>query len=492
MVGDSKTFLMVSLALQFCANRGSLNHATAFTSSTSKNSVKKFIQNSYFLTKSRKVHHGFTSWNRFERNAKGFTAFGFDLIVRGGSQNNVSELSLVATGHVKSSSGLEDTLETHTPSITQELESQSEYSTIVGNLKEETFGDLDYLSTQDVARSGQHRVIFILGGPGSGKGTQCELIVEQYKCLHLSVGDLLRKEREKEGSEHAKLIEETLIAGKIVPVELSLGLLTEAMDEAANKSETLGAPIFLVDGFPRNFDNIDGWIRLMPEKSCVFGSLVYDCPIKELERRILSRGETSGRSDDNIESARRRFRTYEKETVPVVNLLDKKGGSSRVIRISSDRPIEKVWNETELALNSFILNDILTANHQLLESITKLDIPQYLALVDEDMLPASCRGEQSNLRNLSDMQKRLLVFSLECNKASLERGNSCAKTENISNVSVKFSGGVNAVVSYDRSMSDEDKTELFRETRVWQHQKKGWVNIHFVRSTIPALAQPTD
>mgnify|MGYP001980096260 CR=1 FL=1 len=78
----------------------------------------------------------------------------------------------------------------------------------------------------------RHRVVFVLGGPGAGKGTQSDLIVAEYRCVHLSVGELLRAERAREGSPRAALIEECLVQGKIVPVEISLGLVRDAMDGA--------------------------------------------------------------------------------------------------------------------------------------------------------------------------------------------------------------------------------------------------------------------
>jgi len=68
-------------------------------------------------------------------------------------------------------------------------------------------------------------VIFILGGPGSGKGTQCQLLNENYKFHHLSAGDLLRAERKKEGSENGALIQKYIDEGKIVPSQITIALL---------------------------------------------------------------------------------------------------------------------------------------------------------------------------------------------------------------------------------------------------------------------------
>lgn len=78
---------------------------------------------------------------------------------------------------------------------------------------------------------GKPKVVFVLGAPGSGKGTQCAKIVDKYGYVHLSAGDLLRAERNRPGSELAEMIEESLKAGRIIPVEVTCSLLDKAMTE---------------------------------------------------------------------------------------------------------------------------------------------------------------------------------------------------------------------------------------------------------------------
>ena len=90
-----------------------------------------------------------------------------------------------------------------------------------------------------------------MGGPGSGKGTNCTRIVEEYGYVHLSAGDLLRAERES-GSKLAIMINEHINDGRIVPSEITVCLLKKAMEKN-------GAHRFLIDGFPRNMDNLDSW-----------------------------------------------------------------------------------------------------------------------------------------------------------------------------------------------------------------------------------------
>uniref|UniRef100_A0A1B0DQK4 Uncharacterized protein n=1 Tax=Phlebotomus papatasi TaxID=29031 RepID=A0A1B0DQK4_PHLPP len=107
-------------------------------------------------------------------------------------------------------------------------------------------------------------IVFVLGAPGSGKGTQCEKIVKKFGYVHLSAGDLLREERNREGSEYGELIENYIRNGKIVPVDVTCALLENAMNQNIKVS---GKDSFLIDGFPRNQDNLDGWNRRMAEKA---------------------------------------------------------------------------------------------------------------------------------------------------------------------------------------------------------------------------------
>lgn len=75
------------------------------------------------------------------------------------------------------------------------------------------------------------KVVFVLGAPGSGKGTQCARIVEEFGYVHLSAGDLLRAERNRPGSELAEMIEESIKAARIIPVAVTCSLLEQAMNE---------------------------------------------------------------------------------------------------------------------------------------------------------------------------------------------------------------------------------------------------------------------
>lgn len=117
-------------------------------------------------------------------------------------------------------------------------------------------------------------------------------------CVHLSAGDLLRDERSS-GSSTAALIESYINEGAIVPVKITLDLIRTAMEKSNAKR-------FLIDGFPRNEDNLQGWVQEMSDISIVDSVIFLDCPEPECERRVLERAKTSGRSDDNLETLKKR------------------------------------------------------------------------------------------------------------------------------------------------------------------------------------------
>ncbi|WCJ23079.1 UMP-CMP kinase [Euphorbia peplus] len=171
-------------------------------------------------------------------------------------------------------------------------------------------------------------VVFVLGGPGSGKGTQCANIVEHYGYTHLSAGDLLRAEISS-GSENGTMIQNMIKEGKIVPSEVTIKLLQKAIQENGNDK-------FLIDGFPRNEENraaFESVTKIEPE--CV---LFFDCSEEEMERRLLSRNQ--GRVDDNIETIKKRFNVFLESSLPVIQYYESKG---KVRKIDAAKPINEVF-----------------------------------------------------------------------------------------------------------------------------------------------------
>lgn len=188
-------------------------------------------------------------------------------------------------------------------------------------------------STQDVT------VVFFLGGPGSGKGTQSANLVHDYGFVHLSAGDLLRAEQIREGSQYGELIKTYIREGKIVPMEITVALLSNAMaDSLATAPPPTGTKArFLIDGFPRKLDQAVFFEEMVCPSELV---LFLDCPEEVMEKRLLKRGETSGRDDDNAESIRKRFRTFVETSMPVVHAFEKQ---DKVVSVKATGSVEEVY-----------------------------------------------------------------------------------------------------------------------------------------------------
>ncbi|MDG1873819.1 MAG: nucleoside monophosphate kinase [Mariniblastus sp.] len=189
-------------------------------------------------------------------------------------------------------------------------------------------------------------VIFVLGGPGAGKGTMCELAESQLGWTHLSTGDLLRRERES-GGPTAAAIEKSLTAGQLVPNEIVVTLLKNAME---NVTRTTGRKNFLLDGFPRSLNNLEGWYEIFGREAELPKMLYFECPYEVLEKRILGRAKYTGRSDDNIESIKLRFDTFKAETLPTVELFKSK---NKCVEIDTSLERQAVYAVVENHLSEF-------------------------------------------------------------------------------------------------------------------------------------------
>ena len=180
-------------------------------------------------------------------------------------------------------------------------------------------------------------IVFVLGGPGSGKGTMCALAEAQLGWCHLSAGELLRAERAA-GGEMADLIEGYLSAGEIVPTKITVGLLAKAMDDAMRRT---GKTNFLIDGFPRSIENVEGWQAVFGPETELPGMIYFECPYPVLEQRILGRAKYSGRSDDNIESIKLRFDTFKEKTLPTLERFKARG---TIVEIDASQERQAVYS----------------------------------------------------------------------------------------------------------------------------------------------------
>ena len=186
-------------------------------------------------------------------------------------------------------------------------------------------------------------VVFVLGGPGAGKGTMCELAEAQLGWTHLSTGDLLRAAREA-GGPTAATIDEILAAGKLVPNEITVTLLRNAMEKV---TKTTGKNNFLLDGFPRSLDNLEGWYEIFGREAELPTMLYFECPYAVLEERILCRAKYTGRIDDNAQSLKLRFDTFKAETLPTIEYFK-----------SKDKCVEIDTSQDRQAVYSLVLSSL--------------------------------------------------------------------------------------------------------------------------------------
>ena len=159
------------------------------------------------------------------------------------------------------------------------------------------------------------RIVFVIGGPGCGKGTQCKRIVQNFKYVSFSTGDLLRQyvKDKKDGYED---IDNQMKEGKLISSATLMKVLKEYVMSSTNKK-------ILVDGYPRNQENIDEWEKQMKDLVEVKGALYIEVSNEEMTKRLLGRNE--GRADDNEESLRTRLKEYHGKTVALIDFYSEMG-----------------------------------------------------------------------------------------------------------------------------------------------------------------------
>lgn len=179
--------------------------------------------------------------------------------------------------------------------------------------------------------------IVLFGPPGAGKGTQSERLIEKYNLLHLSTGDILRAER-KSGTTLGKKANEYIEKGELVPDEVVIGMVGNKINE------NLNAVGFIFDGFPRTQAQgkaLDEMLNKLGHPITKMIALEVD--EDELTKRLLLRGETSGRADDKDEATiRNRFKVYNNETLPLKDFYESQGKYEGINGMNS---IDEVFND---------------------------------------------------------------------------------------------------------------------------------------------------
>lgn len=186
--------------------------------------------------------------------------------------------------------------------------------------------------------------LILFGPPGGGKGTQAEKIVEKFGLIHLSTGNLLRQEISEKtplGLEAKNFIDK----GQLVPDEVVIGMIDSCLEKNAD------AKGFLFDGFPRNLAQVEALDKLLDlRKNRINKVIKLDVPDQECLKRLMKRGETSGRSDDASEEVnRKRLEVYHSETAPCADYYQMQ---DKLVVIHGVGTIDDIFTKVTTAIES--------------------------------------------------------------------------------------------------------------------------------------------
>ena len=157
----------------------------------------------------------------------------------------------------------------------------------------------------------------IFGPPGSGKGTQSVRLAEKFNLIHLSTGDMLRAEIAA-GSDLGKEMSRIMSKGELVPDEVVIEMIANKIDSSK------GSNGFLFDGFPRTVEQARELRKALTDYDERVGVMIsLEVPREELVKRLLKRGEETGRSDDNLDTINNRIDVYNRQTIPVTYYYQK-------------------------------------------------------------------------------------------------------------------------------------------------------------------------
>ncbi|MDL2281554.1 adenylate kinase [Parabacteroides sp. OttesenSCG-928-G06] len=185
--------------------------------------------------------------------------------------------------------------------------------------------------------------VVIFGAPGSGKGTQSEKIIGEFGLDHISTGDVLRAEI-KNDTELGKIAHGFISKGQLVPDELIVDILAKVLDEKKNEKGVI------FDGFPRTIPQAEALKKMLNERGTDV-SVMLNLQVKEDEliHRLLERGKSSGRSDDNLETIQSRLEVYHKQTAPLADYYIKEG---KHVAIEGVGTVDEIFEKIKKALRN--------------------------------------------------------------------------------------------------------------------------------------------
>ncbi|XP_012617134.1 adenylate kinase isoenzyme 1 isoform X4 [Microcebus murinus] len=158
-------------------------------------------------------------------------------------------------------------------------------------------------------------IIFVMGGPGCGKGTQCKYMATKYGLCHVGLGQLLRQEAQR-GTQRGRQIHDLMRQGLLVPTGIVLDMVSDNM---LSHPESRG---FLIDGFPRELKQAQEFERIVGRAPDAV--MVFDCSMETMVRRVLRRGQVERRADDAEPAIQRRLETHYTLCEPVLTFYQRK------------------------------------------------------------------------------------------------------------------------------------------------------------------------
>ena len=161
-------------------------------------------------------------------------------------------------------------------------------------------------------------VIFV--APGSGKGTQSEKMIEKYGLGHISTGDVLR-DQIKRGTELGKTAKGYIDNGQLIPDDLMVSILADVYDSFGKEHKGV-----IFDGCPRTIPQAQALKDMLAKRGHKVAAMIeLDVPEDELMKRLIKRGQESGRSDDNEETIKKRLTVYHNQTSPLIEWYENAG-----------------------------------------------------------------------------------------------------------------------------------------------------------------------
>jgi adenylate kinase len=177
--------------------------------------------------------------------------------------------------------------------------------------------------------------VILFGPPGAGKGTQADKLSQALNLVHLSTGDILRAEV-KAGTELGQKASEIMERGALVPDDVVIGMIENKIDQAPADAKG-----FIFDGFPRTIAQAEALDERLEQKGMAIDVVVnMEVPEDELVNRLVKRAQQEGRTDDNEETVRKRFQTYQAETLPVAEYYEKQGKLKNISGVGNLAEIE--------------------------------------------------------------------------------------------------------------------------------------------------------